>query len=98
MTIIDAVGRLIPGVLGKEESFMDESFSDGLLEYPQYTRPFDFMGRTVPDVLISGHHKNIAEWKRRQSVINTLKKRPELLEGAKLSEEEKRMINELKNQ
>ncbi len=98
MTIIDAVGRLIPGVLGKEESFMDESFSDGLLEYPQYTRPFDFMGRTVPEVLISGHHKNIAEWKRRQSVINTLKKRPELLEGAKLSEEEKRMINELKNQ
>ncbi|MBD9219245.1 MAG: tRNA (guanosine(37)-N1)-methyltransferase TrmD, partial [Clostridiales bacterium] len=63
ITIIDAVSRLIPGVLGKEESFEDESFSDGLLEYPQYTRPVEFMGRTVPDVLMSGHHANIDKWR-----------------------------------
>lgn len=97
MTVIDAVGRLIPGVIGKEESFMDESFSDGLLEYPQYTRPFEFLGRKVPEVLISGHHENIAKWKRRQKIINTFNKRPELLEKAELTDEEKKLINELKN-
>ncbi len=79
MTVIDAVSRLIPGVLNKEESFMDESFSNGLLEYPQYTRPVEFMGRKVPDVLLSGHHKNIEKWRREQSLERTKRKRPELL-------------------
>ncbi len=79
MTVIDAVSRLIPGVLNKEESFMDESFSDNLLEYPQYTRPPVFMGRNVPDVLLSGHHKNIEKWRREKSVERTREKRPDLL-------------------
>lgn len=79
MTVIDAVARLIPGVLNKEESFMDESFSDNLLEYPQYTRPAEFMGRKVPDILLSGHHKNIEKWRREQALERTKRKRPDLL-------------------
>ncbi len=98
MCIIDSVSRLIKGVLNKEESFMDESFSDGLLEYPQYTRPYDFMGRLVPDVLLSGNHGEVARWKRRQSIINTFKKRPELLENAELTQEEINFIKQLKNE
>lgn len=92
ITIIDAVSRLVPGVLGKEESFEDESFSDGLLEYPQYTRPPEFLGRTVPEVLLSGHHGNVAKWRREQSLLQTAKKRPDLLEKVKLSEKEKRFL------
>ncbi len=80
MTIIDAVSRLIPGVLNKEASFEDESFSDNLLEYPQYTRPYEFLGRKVPDVLLSGHHKNIEKWRKEQSILRTKLKRPDLLE------------------
>ena len=95
--VIDSVSRLIPGVLGKEESFENESFSDGLLEYPQYTRPEEFMGRKVPEVLLSGHHANIEKWRRRESVLRTVKKRPDLLENATLSAEEKRLIEEFKN-
>lgn len=81
MTVIDAVARLIPGVLNKEESFQDESFSDNLLEYPQYTRPPEFMGRKVPDVLLSGHHQNIAKWRKEKSLEITKAKRPDLLEN-----------------
>ena len=80
MAVTDAVSRLVPGVLNKEESHMDESFSDGLLEYPQYTRPPEFMGRKVPDVLLSGHHGNVEKWRREQSLERTKRKRPELLE------------------
>ncbi len=80
MAVIDAVSRLVPGVLNKEESHMDESFSDGLLEYPQYTRPPEFMGRKVPDVLLSGHHGNVEKWRREQSLERTGRKRPDLLE------------------
>ena len=94
--VIDSVSRLIPGVLGKEESFENESFSDGLLEYPQYTRPEEFMGRKVPEVLLSGHHANIERWRRRESVLRTAKKRPDLLENAALSAEEKRLAEEIK--
>lgn len=97
MVLIDAVSRLVPGVLNKEESFEDESFSDGLLEYPQYTRPYEFMGRCVPDVLLSGHHENVEKWRQRQKIINTFNKRPELLKRAELSEEERQLIEELKN-
>jgi len=82
LVLMDAVGRLVPGVLGKEASHQNESFGaelDGCLEYPHYTRPADFRGRTVPDVLLSGHHGNIAEWRRRQSVERTQRKRPDLL-------------------
>lgn len=80
MMIVDAVSRLIPGVLGSDESAVYESFYDGLLEYPQYTRPVEFMGKKVPDVLMSGHHKNIADWRFEQSLERTRERRPDLYE------------------
>lgn len=89
IAVIDAVSRLTPGVLGKEESFADESFSDGLLEYPQYTRPPVFMGREVPEVLLSGHHENVAKWRREQSLLRTAAKRPDLLKDAALTEQDR---------
>jgi len=82
LVLMDAVARLVPGVLGKPESHQDESFSGEvpLLEYPHYTRPAEFMGRKVPEVLLSGHHGNIEKWRREQSLHRTATKRPELLE------------------
>ena len=77
--LTDCVSRYIPGVLADSECYEKESFSDGLLEYPQYTRPYDFRGRTVPDVLISGHHKNIDQWREETSRLETEKNRPDLL-------------------
>ena len=97
LIIIDSISRLIPGVLGKEESFLDESFSNGFLEYPHYTRPYDFLGKKVPKILLSGHHKNIKLWRREQSIIRTLKKRPDLINNIDLSEEEIKFIENLKN-
>ena len=79
IAVIDAVARLVPSVLGKEASFQEESFSDGLLEYPQYTRPPVCMGRAVPDILLSGHHGNIKKWRKEQSILRTKQKRPDLL-------------------
>ena len=79
LVLIDAVSRLVPGVLGKAESSKDESFTDGLLEYPHYTRPAIFRGRAVPEVLLSGHHANIEAWRRAQSLARTQLKRPDLL-------------------
>lgn len=78
MMIVDAVSRLVPGVLGCDESAVYESFYDGLLEYPQYTRPEEFMGRKVPEVLLSGHHKNIEEWRQEQAMQRTKERRPDL--------------------
>jgi tRNA (guanine37-N1)-methyltransferase len=80
MIVIDAVTRLLPGVLGDDESSRDESFSDGLLEYPQYTRPADFRGWQVPEVLLSGNHAEIAKWRREQAQLRTAAKRPDLLQ------------------
>jgi len=97
MVVIDAVVRLLPGVLGNEESAARDSFSDGLLEYPQYTRPADFRGWKVPDILLSGHHAEIAEWRRRQSLLRTLRRRPDLLEKADLTPEERRWLAGLRN-
>ena len=94
ISIIDAVSRLVPGVLGKEESFADESFSDGLLEYPQYTRPPVFMGREVPEVLLSGHHANVAKWRREQALLRTAKKRPDLLKTAELTKKDLQFLQE----
>ena len=82
MVVIDAVVRLIPGVLGSDESCVDESFSQGLLEYPQYTRPREFRGMEVPEVLVSGNHKDIADWRREQSLRRTRQRRPDLLDTA----------------
>ena len=79
MVVIDAVARLLPGVLGDDESSYDESFSHGLLEYPQYTRPAEFRGMKVPDVLVSGNHAEIEKWRREQAKLRTKEKRPDLL-------------------
>ncbi len=80
MMIADAVSRLVPGVLGSDESAVYESFYDGLLEYPQYTRPEEFMGVKVPEVLLSGHHKNIEKWRHEQALLRTKERRPDLYE------------------
>lgn len=79
MAVIDATVRLIPGVVGKEDSLGEESFSTNLLEYPQYTRPFEYKGMKVPEVLISGNHENISNWRKEQSITKTKKRRPDLL-------------------
>ena len=96
LVLIDAVARLIPGVLGSEESGEDESFTTGLLEYPQYTRPADFRGMKVPQVLLEGNHAHITAWRREQSLELTLRRRPELLDSAPLSEEDQNMLARLR--
>ena len=95
IVVIDAVARLVPGVLGCAESAEQESFQDGLLEYPQYTRPPEFRGARVPDILLSGDHGAIARWRRRESLRRTLQHRPDLLERAPLSDEDRRILAEL---
>ncbi len=80
MVVIDAVTRLLPGALGDEQSAVDESFSQGLLEYPHYTRPAEFRGMKVPDVLLSGNHAEIEKWRREQALLRTKERRPDLLE------------------
>lgn len=96
MVLIDSVSRYVEGVL-KEDSVQEESFTNGLLEYPQYTRPEVFLGKRVPEVLLSGHHENIKKWRRNQSIINTYLKRPDLLKEIKLSDKEQKMLSEYKN-
>lgn len=95
MMMIDCISRLIPGVLNNQDSAEFESFHDNLLEYPQYTRPEVFMGKRVPEILLSGHHANIEKWRREQSILRTFKKRPELLERAALSEKDQEFLREL---
>ena len=101
IVVIDAVVRRLPGTLGSADSLLEESHSDGLLEYPQYTRPAEFRGWQVPDILLSGNHGEIAKWRRKQRIIRTAKRRPDLLERAlresapaRLTEEEKRLAAE----
>ncbi|HEP1349938.1 tRNA (guanine-N(1)-)-methyltransferase [Streptococcus pyogenes] len=96
MTIVDATVRLIPQVLGKESSHQDDSFSSGLLEYPQYTRPYDYRGMTVPDVLMSGHHERIRLWRLEESLKKTYLRRPDLLEHYNFSEEERKLLDKIK--
>lgn len=96
MALIDAVSRMIPGVLKSEESFSEESHFAGLLEYPQYTRPEEWHGRKVPEILLSGHHKNIAAWKRKKAIETTFKKRRGMLRRAKLTKKEREYLEELK--
>jgi len=98
LVIIDAVSRFIPGVVGKQESVRKDSFSLGLLDYPQYTRPREFRGLKVPDVLLSGDHKKIALWRKKKSLEVTLRKRPDLLKEKELNEEEKKLLNEIKKE
>ena len=95
MVIVDAVSRLIPGVLGGERSNLEDSFEDGLLEYPQYTRPRVFQDKEVPEILLSGNHEKIRVWRREESLKRTLEKRPDLLKQAKLTPEDKAILAEL---
>lgn len=98
MTIIDATVRLIPEVIGKEASHQDDSFSSGLLEYPQYTRPYEYRGMKVPDVLLSGHHENIRLWRLEQSLRKTWERRPDLLENYQFTQEEKQLLEKIKSE
>jgi len=92
LVLIEAVSRLIPGVMGNAGSLGEESFSDGLLEYPQYTRPAEFRGLKVPDVLLSGHHRLVADWRREQALRRTFERRPELLRTAGITDAERELI------
>ncbi|MFO7570097.1 MAG: tRNA (guanosine(37)-N1)-methyltransferase TrmD [Smithellaceae bacterium] len=96
LVVIDAVARLIPGVLGNEESALTESFSQGLLEYPQYTRPALYQGWGVPDVLVSGNHAQIERWRKTESLRRTWQKRPDLLEQADLSPDDRKILEKIK--
>jgi tRNA (guanine37-N1)-methyltransferase len=94
MVLVDAVSRLVPGVLGNSDSAGADSFSMGLLEYPHYTRPSEYKGWKVPEVLLSGNHREIELWRRRQSLLRTLKRRPDLLERMELTKQEKEWLTE----
>jgi len=95
MVLIDCIARLLPGVIGSEESIRDDSHTGGLLEYPQYTRPAQYRNWNVPPVLLSGNHAEIAMWRRQQSLLRTAKRRPELLEKAELSNDDKSYLKEI---
>jgi tRNA (guanine37-N1)-methyltransferase len=94
LVLIEATSRLLPGVLGDPGSHEQDSFSSGLLDYPEYTRPLSFEGMTVPEVLLSGHHGNVARWRREQALLRTLQRRPDLLEAeeSRLSAEDRRFL------
>jgi tRNA (guanine37-N1)-methyltransferase len=94
MVILEATARLLPGVLGDEASTREESFAQGLLEYPQYTRPREFRGCPVPEILLSGNHQEIAAWRRKKSLEQTCKKRPDLLRVANLTEEDRAYLEQ----
>ncbi len=96
LVLIDAVSRLIPGALGNYESAQDDSFSDGMLDCPHYTRPAEYQGMRVPEVLLSGDHQKIREWQRQQALMRTFRRRPDLLKDAPLSEEDMEFLNTLK--
>lgn len=99
MVVVEAVVRLVPGALGREASARRESFAEGgILDYPQYTRPADFRGLRVPEVLLSGNHAEIARWRRRMALAKTLRNRPDLLEKAALSEDDLRLLEELRRE
>ncbi|HNM36597.1 MAG TPA: tRNA (guanosine(37)-N1)-methyltransferase TrmD, partial [Anaerolineales bacterium] len=98
LILIDAVSRLLPNVLGDPTGAEDDSHAMGLLEYPHYTRPPEFRGNKVPDVLLSGDHKKIDKWRREQALLRTLQKRPDMLETAELTKEDKKFLEKLKNQ
>jgi tRNA (guanine37-N1)-methyltransferase len=98
MVVVDAVTRLLPGVLGSEDSPKDDSHSNGLLEYPHYTRPAVYRGWPIPEVLLSGNHAQIAKWRREQAIMRTLERRPELLDKSNLSLEERRLVSRLRDE
>lgn len=97
LMVADAMARLVPGVLASEESWRGESIASGLLEYPQYSRPAEFMGKAVPEVLLSGHHANIETWKRHKALERTFRRRPDLLKTAELTKEDRIYLEKLQN-
>ena len=97
MAVVDSVARLVPGVI-TGESLEEESFSEGLLEYPHYTRPENFRGMKVPDVLLSGHHQKIRQWRLLKSIEKTMRNRPELLESESLSEEARELARQIRRE
>lgn len=96
LILADSISRMLPGVLSDDECFEEESHYSSLLEYPQYTRPYEWRGRTVPDVLLTGHHANVDKWRRQQSLKRTFERRPDMLEKADLSEEDREYLSDLK--
>jgi tRNA (guanine37-N1)-methyltransferase len=98
LVVIDAVARLVPGVVGDEQSVAEDSFSRGLLDFPQYTRPAEVESDRVPDVLMSGNHAEIRKWRKRAAIARTLERRPDLLPGASLDDEEREILSELKKE
>ena len=98
MVLVDAVARMLPGVLGDEDSKIEDSFYNGLLDYPDYTRPREFMGLKVPEVLLSGNHEEIEKWRRREALKRTYLRRPDLLEKKVLSAEEIKLLEEIKQE
>lgn len=97
LVLADSISRMLPGVLAEDAAFEEESHYNSLLEYPQYTRPYEWHGKKVPDVLISGHHANINKWRREQSLMRTYYRRPDLLETAELDKKDKQFLENLKN-
>ena len=98
LVMIDAVSRLVPGVVGDEQSVEQDSFSRGLLDHPHYTRPAEFAGLPVPDVLLSGHHAEVARWRKRAALARTLERRPDLIDEASLNEEERTLLDEIREE
>lgn len=97
LILADSISRMLPGVLAEDAAFEEESHYNSLLEYPQYTRPYEWHGKKVPDVLLSGHHANINKWRREQSLKRTYERRPDLLESAELDKKDKQFLESLKN-
>ena len=98
LVIVDVVSRLVPGVVGDEQSVAQDSFSRGLLDYPHYTRPAEIAGHRVPDVLLSGHHADVRRWRRKAALVRTLDRRPELIATAMLDEEERALLDEIRRE
>lgn len=98
MVIVDCISRLVPGVIKEESSFLEDSFYNGLLEYPHYTKPRNFRGKEVPEILLSGHHENIRKWRLKEALRRTLIRRPDLIENRELSKEEIKLLKEIRNE
>jgi tRNA (guanine37-N1)-methyltransferase len=98
LVIVDAVGRLVPGVVGDEQSIEEDSFARGLLDHPHYTRPAEIAGHRVPDVLLSGHHADVRRWRRRSALTRTLERRPDLLAEAALDAEDRALLDEIRRE
>lgn len=98
LVVVDAVGRLVAGVVGDSRSVDEDSFARGVLDYPHYTRPSEFAGRKVPDVLLSGHHEEVRRWRKMAALRRTLERRPDLLDTAALDDEDRAMLDEIRNQ